>query len=212
MMAGYCRNMYKPVYRIKEWYNQCVLLVISTTYVHLWHLAQFFFEWEMFPIKVVEDKKRHILCSITFFENCAVYEIMWKNMVEPEMTQMTIEHGICFEFWINTAVHLHGKRIANRTGLNLTFVSTLPPLFPHCIHFWNSPTAFITAMRVTFLAHLILPDLLVLTICGPHGGDHKLYRNTALSATSLPTFRRNMCTRSLKLKKVFRCQQWRWWN
>jgi hypothetical protein len=30
MMAGYCRNMYEPVYRIKEWYNQCILLVIST--------------------------------------------------------------------------------------------------------------------------------------------------------------------------------------
>jgi hypothetical protein len=31
MMAGYCRNMQKAVYRIKEWYNQCILLVISTT-------------------------------------------------------------------------------------------------------------------------------------------------------------------------------------
>jgi hypothetical protein len=25
-----------------------------------------------------------------FFENCAVYEIMWKNMVQPERQQMTI--------------------------------------------------------------------------------------------------------------------------
>jgi hypothetical protein len=30
LMAGYCRNMYKPVYRIKKWYNQCIVLVIST--------------------------------------------------------------------------------------------------------------------------------------------------------------------------------------
>jgi hypothetical protein len=34
MMAGYCRNMYIPVYtrRIKAWYNNCLLLVISTAF------------------------------------------------------------------------------------------------------------------------------------------------------------------------------------
>ena len=31
------------------------------------YLAQFFLEWEMFQIKVVEKTKTHILCSITFF-------------------------------------------------------------------------------------------------------------------------------------------------
>jgi hypothetical protein len=29
MMAGYCRNMYEPVRRIKEWYNQCIFLFSS---------------------------------------------------------------------------------------------------------------------------------------------------------------------------------------
>jgi hypothetical protein len=32
--------------------------------------------------KVVENIKTHILCSITFPENRADYEIMWKNIVE----------------------------------------------------------------------------------------------------------------------------------
>jgi len=32
--------------------------------------------------KVVKDIKTHILCSITLFENKAIYEIMWKNIVE----------------------------------------------------------------------------------------------------------------------------------
>jgi hypothetical protein len=32
MMVGYCRNMYEPVYRIKKWYSQCILLVFSNTY------------------------------------------------------------------------------------------------------------------------------------------------------------------------------------
>jgi hypothetical protein len=42
MMADYCQNMQKPVYRIREWYNQCILLVSSTrsnmhgTNIKLW--------------------------------------------------------------------------------------------------------------------------------------------------------------------------------
>ena len=35
-------------------------------------------------------KSKHILISKTsLFQNCAVYKIMWKNMVEPEKSQMT---------------------------------------------------------------------------------------------------------------------------
>ena len=33
----------------------------------LQYLAEFFLEWEMFHIKVVEKVKTHILCSTTFF-------------------------------------------------------------------------------------------------------------------------------------------------
>jgi len=36
--------------------------------INFWsYLAQFFLEWEMFQIKVVEKIKIRILCSITFF-------------------------------------------------------------------------------------------------------------------------------------------------
>ena len=44
----------------------------------------------MFRTKVVEKIKTHILCSVTIFENLAVYEIIWKNTVEPGKPQMTI--------------------------------------------------------------------------------------------------------------------------
>ena len=55
------------------------------------YLAQFLLEREMFQTKVVERIKTHILCSITCsFENRAVYEIMWKNNIEPDRGQMTI--------------------------------------------------------------------------------------------------------------------------
>jgi hypothetical protein len=52
---------------------------------HIWsYLTHFFLEWEIFQTKFVAKIKTHILCSVTFFsfENTAVYEIMWKNIVE----------------------------------------------------------------------------------------------------------------------------------
>jgi len=44
----------------------------------------------MFQTKVVEKIKPHILCSATFFKNLALYEIMWKNIVEWGRPQMAI--------------------------------------------------------------------------------------------------------------------------
>jgi len=48
----------------------------------------------MFQTKLVEKVKTHILCSGTFFlENRAVYEKMWKNVVERSRPQITILYG-----------------------------------------------------------------------------------------------------------------------
>ena len=52
------------------------------TFSRLWkYLAEFFLEWEMIQINVVEKTQTHILCSITFPENRAIYKIMSKNVV-----------------------------------------------------------------------------------------------------------------------------------
>jgi len=53
----------------------------------------------MFLTKVVEKIKAHILYSITFFEICAIYEIMWKNNVELGKPQMKIRH-MCNTCWV----------------------------------------------------------------------------------------------------------------
>jgi hypothetical protein len=37
-----------------------------------------------------ENQNTHFICNKMFSENLAVYEIMWKNMVEPDRPQMTI--------------------------------------------------------------------------------------------------------------------------
>ena len=49
----------------------------------------------MFQKIAAEKFKTHILCPIIFFffENRAVYEIMWKNMAEPDRPQMA--NGAC---------------------------------------------------------------------------------------------------------------------
>jgi hypothetical protein len=51
----------------------------------------------MWQQKVVQKIKTHILCSAIFiFENRKVYEIMWKNMVEPDTTDTnTYDAGLC---------------------------------------------------------------------------------------------------------------------
>ena len=43
----------------------------------------------MCQTKVVDDIKTHILCPMTFAENRAVYEIMWKYNVERGRPQST---------------------------------------------------------------------------------------------------------------------------
>jgi len=64
----------------------------------------------MFQTKFVEKIKKHILCSVTVFENRAVCEIMWKNSIEPGKPQMTIwcMHIIC---WIPKATNTHSKYV-----------------------------------------------------------------------------------------------------
>jgi hypothetical protein len=57
------------------------------TNIHLSSYLAQFLEWKTFQTKIVKKIKTHISCSITllfiYLENSAVYEIMWKNTVEP---------------------------------------------------------------------------------------------------------------------------------
>jgi len=62
-------------------------------------------------MRIVSDKFgekfiTYVLCSVTFFENRAIHEIMPKNVVEPGRSQMTIwcMHIAC---WIPKATTAH---------------------------------------------------------------------------------------------------------
>jgi len=64
----------------------------------------------MFRIKVVEKIKTHILCSITFVENRAIYEITWKNILELDRPRMTIwRMGIVC--WIPKGTNTHSEYV-----------------------------------------------------------------------------------------------------
>jgi hypothetical protein len=54
-------------------------------------------------LKIVEKIKIHVLCQVTFFGNHAVYEIMLKNMVEPEATDDNITWHMHFACQITKA-------------------------------------------------------------------------------------------------------------
>ena len=74
-------------------------------------------------------ENQNILCSIIFFsENRAVYEIMWKNIVQSDRVQMTIWR-MRVAFWIPEATDTHSEyvilllstaTVAARTHLNVT--------------------------------------------------------------------------------------------
>jgi hypothetical protein len=70
------------------------------TFSHLWqYLAEFFLEWEMFQIKVVEEIKPHTSMFNNVFQNRAVYEKMSENMVESERMQIICRLRVAY--WIS---------------------------------------------------------------------------------------------------------------
>jgi len=66
----------------------------------------------MFQTAIVEKIKRHNLCSefFFFFENHAVYEIMWNNVVDPGKPQMTIWR-MRIACWISKAINTHSEYV-----------------------------------------------------------------------------------------------------
>jgi len=67
-----------------------------------------FLECEMFQKNVVEKIKTHILCSVTFSDDCPICEIMWQNMVEPDRPQMAIRL-MRSECWISEVTDTHSE-------------------------------------------------------------------------------------------------------
>jgi hypothetical protein len=66
----------------------------------------------MFQTKVIEKIKTHILCSIIFPENSAVYEIMWKKYGRArQATDDNIIRRMRFACWITKATDTHSEYV-----------------------------------------------------------------------------------------------------
>ena len=76
------------------------------------YLVQFFLEWKMFQTKFVEKIETHVARSVNFFffENPALYKIMWKNVIERGRPQMTIWR-VRFPAWIPKATNTHSEYV-----------------------------------------------------------------------------------------------------
>jgi len=91
----------------------------------------------MFPTKVVEESKTHFVFDNFFFENRAVYEIMWKNIVQLARRQMTIWR-MCVAYWMTKATNTHPK-----------YVILIPFPLQQCLHERAS------VLRYTYIACLV---------------------------------------------------------
>jgi hypothetical protein len=60
----------------------------------------------MFQAKGVDKIRICILCSITFFKNSTIFEIMWKNIVELDRPQIAVWH-MCFAYRITKTTNTH---------------------------------------------------------------------------------------------------------
>jgi hypothetical protein len=98
---------------------------------------------EMFQTKVVEEIKTYILCLMTFFDNCAVYEIMWNNIVErgrPQMTiwRMRIACWVVKATYTHTHTHTHTFIICNSHCFSTATIVARTPvkitLYAHSLH------------------------------------------------------------------------------
>jgi hypothetical protein len=63
------------------------------------------------PDKVVEKLETHILCSVTFLEDHAVYEITWKDIVMLDGALMIIYGACTFACWITEVTDTHSEYV-----------------------------------------------------------------------------------------------------
>ena len=64
----------------------------------------------MFQTKVVKKIKTHFMFNKLFYENRAVHEIIWKNIVDWGRPQMEIWR-MHIAFWITKATNTHSQYV-----------------------------------------------------------------------------------------------------
>jgi hypothetical protein len=75
------------------------------------YFAQFFLEWEMFQMKVVEkNQNTHFVFSNVLPKFVPFFKIMWKNIVDPDRPQMTMWR-VRISCWMPKATDRHSEYV-----------------------------------------------------------------------------------------------------
>ena len=85
---------------------------MKTNYGFWSYLAECSLDWEIFSGRDVEKIKIHILCLLFFsFENRAVYETMWENILQPDRPGGNIIWRMRIACWITKDTDTHSEYI-----------------------------------------------------------------------------------------------------
>jgi hypothetical protein len=81
-----------------------------------------------------------------FFYNCVVYEIMWKNTVEPDRLQMTIWR-MCIACWIIKATNTHSEYVARIAFPRQQRLHERTPMLRYIVHYLPCYVATLSKIR-----------------------------------------------------------------
>ena len=173
------------------------------TCVYIYDISLIFLRMRNISVKSCREYQNTHFVFNNFFprKSCRLWDHVEKYGRARHSADDDITRHMRFACWITTAMLVLGKKW-------LLECTSILHLYVHWFFCFQVVSTF--EIRWLFVCirhhcqtcyiprHLILPDLLAQTVYGPHGDDHKIYRNAALSATGVLTFRRNICTRCLK--------------
>jgi hypothetical protein len=147
------------------------------TNIHFWsYIAHFFLKWEKFQTNVVEKIETCILWSTTLFppKNRAVYEIMWKNIVQPGRPHMTVWR-MRIACWI--PVTADKFRI-----FDIYWFSTATMIARNCLSF----VSYVQYMAVWFNFLLFIPCIFFYLIHQKINTVYGKYKSHTCFGTGLP--------------------------
>jgi hypothetical protein len=103
------RKSVKKIAKFIKIWHELRVFYMKTTIHFCSYLALFFLEWEMLLYKSFrKSQNTPFLFKNFIFENRAVYEIMWKNTVEPGRPHITIWR-MRIACWIPTATNAQSE-------------------------------------------------------------------------------------------------------
>ena len=100
--------------------------------------------------KCCRENNKHFMSSYFFSENRAVYEIMSKNVAEPERPQMTVWRRVAF--YISKATHPQAHDRAHAPTTTHTQIYVLLIAFPR--QKWLCERS--SVLRYTYIACLVI--------------------------------------------------------